>query len=184
MPSSAAFLQRGACAAFAAAPRAPHVSSRCLPRSTSARAGDDAPPASNTLTTTNASSPTSRANGSASDAGDADTPTVSGIIWVDRNGNALRESNETGLANATLLFIPDDSVADNTAEEAEAETDADGSYAVALAPGTYEVKVNAEDATYVYSLTTTLVVEDEDATQDFRVEGKLARRAYNDQLDG
>lgn len=59
--------------------------------------------------------------------------TVRGVVFHDRNGNAVREDDEPGLPERTVVFT------DADGQKTEAHSDAGGAYALQLAPGTYQV---------------------------------------------
>ena len=63
----------------------------------------------------------------------SETGLVRGIVYHDRNGNAVREDDEPGLAERQLVFT------DARDERTTAHSDAGGAYALQLAPGAYTV---------------------------------------------
>lgn len=65
----------------------------------------------------------------------------------------------TGIKEVTVTFKPDSSVANNTAVQATATTDANGAYSASIYPGTYNITVDKKSgATPVYSFTGHLVI--------------------------
>ncbi|MCB9177522.1 MAG: hypothetical protein H6648_10200 [Caldilineae bacterium] len=63
----------------------------------------------------------------------SETGLVRGIVYHDRNGNAVREDDEPGLAERQLVFT------DARGERTTVHSDAGGAYALQLAPGSYTV---------------------------------------------
>ena len=70
------------------------------------------------------------------------------------------------VGNITILFAPDDAVANNTAEAQQAKSDATGSYTVELVPGSYTISVdnpvNESGQQVKYTYTGTLVIHEDD----------------------
>ncbi|MET0322486.1 MAG: SdrD B-like domain-containing protein, partial [Duganella sp.] len=71
------------------------------------------------------------------DAGLYKTATVGDRVWLDKNGNGLQDSGETGVGNVKVTLLD----ADGKAVGASVYTDASGNYQFAdLKPGTYSVQ--------------------------------------------
>jgi len=108
--------------------------------------GDHSPVTSSSAGSSRGTAPAMLAGGPATvDAGAYKPVSVTGVVWVDSDGDGVRDSGEPGLKGVSVQALRDGSQAGSD------ETDANGAYEFSgLAPGSYVVMVTAP-ADYAFS---------------------------------